>query len=341
MWFETLGTPGGFTPVLVTGTDSNGQCVFIFPLARRKVFGMHIITWVGVPELTYGWGVFDRTFLRQQPDALKALWPQIIDKIKPADALWLSDQPEKLADTANPLGFAFTQQNANRGHVMALDKDYNQLFARKRSSSSRRSIRKRDKKLLNAGDIFFGLPDSRKTALAVIDTMLEHQGTRLAAKGVTDFYSKRRRNFLHGLVETSDDTKASILMPYHLTINGAIVAVMLGGRFQNTYWAMIASLDPNTTYHAFSPGDFALRATIEDLCKKGFSTLDFASGDTDYKLHWRDEAVQLHDTLVPLSAKGTVWSAYRSARIYLKNFIKKNTTLFALAIKLRKLLFAR
>lgn len=340
-WYHALGRPKGAQAVLLCAKNSVGKCVFILPLARLTINAARIVTWIGVPELTYGSGIYDRDWLASDGARLQNLWRKIVKKIQPADALWLCDQPEDLDGNNNPLSFAFSQQNANRGYRVALGNSFEELFTRKRSSSSRRGIRKRDKKLKACGEVTFGLPESQDEAGKVIDTMLEHQRQRLAAKGVTDFYSDQRKRFLHSLLQLRDAAGHLILMPYHLKIDGTITAVMLGGRFHNTYWALIASLIPESKYHALSPGDYALRCTIKDLCDNGFDTLDFAAGDTDYKLHWRDETVQLYDTIVPITFKGYVWATIRSGRIFLKNTIKKNQVLFDLALRLRKLLFAR
>lgn len=340
-WHHTLGVAKKSEPVLVCARNGRGKCVFILPLARQSIGASKIVTWVGVPELTYGFGIYDRDFLANAQARLQELWPRIIDKLKPADAIWLCDQPEILSGQNNPLSFVFTQQNPNRGYRVALNGSYDELFANKRSASSRRGIRKRDKKLQDSGDLKFGLPNSLEEARNVIDRMLDHQSQRLAAKGVTNFYSEQRKSFLYRLVDMRDGSDELILLPYHLTVDGHVVAVMLGGQFQNIYWALIASLTPDTKFHALSPGDYALRATIKDLCDKGFDVLDFAAGDTDYKLHWRDETIQLFDTIVPLTFKGRVWAALRSGRIYLKNTIKKNRVFFDLALRIRKFLFAR
>ncbi|HHI81719.1 MAG TPA: GNAT family N-acetyltransferase, partial [Rhizobiales bacterium] len=256
-------------------------------------------------------------------------------------AIHLNAMPVIWDRQPHPLGFAINTKSANRSWRCALDADYEKLFAGKRSSSTRRRIKRRDKKLENSANIRFGLPDSNKAARTVIHTMLEHQRQRLGKSGIIRLFTEKQRDFLYHLSQARNTKGEAVLLPYFLELDGELAAVMLGGYFDGTYWAMISSLFPSRQYYHLSPGDYALRATIKDTCQKGYSWFDFAAGDFDYKKNWASEVVDLGENISAVSLKGQLWAAGMRFRVFVKRWIKNNPGAFELAKSLRRLLFSR
>lgn len=340
-WHDTAGQARRTEPSVICGHQQDGTPVFILPFTVTKAAGVRLLRWFGAAEATYSMGIFDKQYLARHPDVVEQAWPDILQSLGNIDSISLDNQPEKLNGIDNPLRFLFTTRAANQSHRMALNSDYQALYESKRSSSSRRSARKRDKKLAALNNVTFGLPEAGSPAYDLINTMINHQQDRLGAKGIRSVYDETRRAFLQQLVKSKWQNGTNVVRPYHLTIDGEVCAVMLGGYFQSTYWALISSLTPDQRLHSISPGDYALRKTIQTCCEEGFVTFDFAAGDTEYKSHWSDETVALFETNKAVTAKGAAVAKLVSVATGAKRSIKQTPWLFSLAKAVREMLFKK
>lgn len=340
-WHDTIGKARRINPCIVCGRDADGQLVFILPFAVEKRAGGMVLRWYGADEITYGMGIFDKEFLRQNPGFFKVEWQHILAVVGRVDAINLEHQPERLDEFENPLRFLFNVRSANQTYRMTLCSDYQNLYEQKRSASSRRGARKRDKKLLQSGTVRLELPERGLPTVQLLSTMINQQQDRLGSRGVRSVYDETRRAFLLELGRVLPSSGNTCLLPYHLTIDGTVCAVMLGGCFQSTYWAMISTLTSDPALLPLSPGDYALRATIKAACERGLARFDFAAGDTDYKNHWCDEVVALHECNMPVTVRGRFVAGLASIATRLKRQIKNTPWLFALAKSARKLLLKK
>ena len=335
-WALTVGRDDAVKILVVCGMIAN-KPVFILPFIARQSLGQTVISWFSYSEITYGYGVFDKNFLETCGGSLESCWPRIIKALPAFDALYLNAMPRTWAEADHPLAFLFNMTSANRSWRFRLDPEFSRLMAR-RSASSRRSIRKRDRKLEKSASLSFGLPQTGEDAKITIRTMLQHQKARLEARGIRGLYNERQREFLYLLSSEKDSKGNRVLLPYCLSLNGQTAAVMLGGYYDRTYWALISSLTPDTSLHHLSPGDYALRATVRACCEAGLQWFDLSSGDSDYKTHWGGKPVPLAESCHGYTLPGQLWCILRRLRTSAKRFIKKNPYLFDLAIAFRKLL---
>jgi CelD/BcsL family acetyltransferase involved in cellulose biosynthesis len=213
--------------------------------------------------------------------------------------------------------------------MLLLRRDFEGLYAEKRSGETRRGNRKRDARLAQCGDVKFGLPESPDEAHKLLDQMFIHQESRLAESGIHGVFGAAEREFVHRLADIDN-----VLLPYYLTINGELAAMMLGGKFDGTFWALISSLNPKLA-RKHSPGDAALRKMIEACCISGLRCLDLSSGDTPYKFHWADKAIPLREAIHFLTLRGAVWSLGAFGAALSKRIIKQSPTLWPLYQRLR------
>jgi len=340
-WQDTAGNARRIEPLIIRGSSGPGKPVFILPFAVVTTMGARALKWYGAAEITYGMGIFDRGYLTGNPNFLEALWPEIVDLLGNVDSIQLDNQPEKWDGFDNPLKFLFTSRGANQSYKMALQPDFQTLYESKRSSSTRRSARSRDKKLQDVGKVTFSLPEMGSETYDVINTMINQQQDRLGQKGIRSVYDETRRAFLQQLAKSTWQDGTRVLLPYNLSVDGKACAVTLGGAFQSTYWALILSLTPDKKLHPFSPGDRALRATIQASCERGFDTFDFSAGDSEYKRHWSDEEVNLFESNKAATVKGAVVATLASVVTGVKRFVKQTPWLFSIVLSVRKALLKK
>lgn len=338
IWLETIGRQHGVNPVIVIGRE-DGQIRFLLPfqIARRQ--GIRVLEWLGSPYHNYGWPLLDPAFQSRAADWFRDGLSRMISAIDGIDAVALSENPGVLDTCENPLAAHFTARGANPSFALALNTDFESIHIRMRGGERRRSLRKKKSALEEQGQFHFGLADGKPALHAVLDTMFSHQEQRLAEIGVHSVFGQVERQFVHRLAEEQHEADP-ILAPYVLSLDGEVLAVMLGGLHGGTYWALISSLAPGP-WRKFSPGDIALHHTIAACCARGLSRLDFSAGDSPYKRQWAEETIESSVILQALNLRGLVWAAAYALRLAIKRTIKRNPALLAAALFLRRKMFSR
>jgi len=333
-WLDTIGRADGVNPQIVVGRGAGGKAVFILPLVIQQHGNYRIVEWLGSNVATYGYGIYDSAFLADGGSGMAPYWPSVLSSLPATDAIWLNHLPAAWRGHPHPLATLFSTRSANQTHQISLKPCYDELYASKRSSSSRRGASRRDRQLCAAGEVKFGRPEDKTRRDQLIDEMIIQQTCQLAARGVHNVFDDGITNFLKKMSELTPDSQVSIF-PQYLEVNGRLVAAKLGFVFDGTYWAMISSLDA-AELHKFSPGDYALRRTIAACCERELEVFDFATGDSDYKHHWSDSSIALHEIIQARSARGVLWTTAKRASIDAKRIVKNSTYLWPKLAKLRK-----
>ena len=335
-WQTHVGAGRGIQPAIVTGRDERGALVFLLPFAVNAHGGVRVLEWLAMAQSSYGYGLYAKEFLPQASAWFAdSGWAMLRDLIN-IDAISLHDLPIKIYGYDHPLLSWFSLRGRNSAYAMELGPDFEQVYAAKRSAETRRGNRKRDAKLAQVGDIHFGLPKTKQDATALIETMFAQQRDRLAESGIHGVFGRQERQFIQALAETAPQNGLPILLPYHLTIDGKMEAMMLGGNYKGCYWALISSLGAGEA-RKYSPGDAALRRTIQACCERGLNRFDFSSGDTAYKLQWADEITPLYDVVRGKTLRGYAWALSKIVSLATKRIIKQTPVLWKLASAWRRL----
>ena len=335
-WQRVAGTARGSQPLIVIGRGNSGEPVFILPLSIETHGSCRVIEWMAGNVVSYGFGLFDTRFLSQDGKPLEVLWSDILAVLPPCDCIWLRHLPEDWHGFRHPLSGLFSTKSANVTHQISLSSSFDELYAAKRSSSSRRGAHKRDKKLKAAGDLAFGTPQDAAETCALIDAIIAQQAEQLALRGIHNPIDPAAGEFLKAMASGDPKRNSVDILPQFLKVDGELIAAKLGFVFDDTYWAIISSLG-GERLQKFSPGDYALRRLIESCCERGLATLDFATGDSDYKHHWADRSIELHELFYAQSAKGKLWCARKRAAVSVKRHIKSSTFWWPKLLKLRRL----
>ena len=338
-WFETVGKARNIDLRIVTATDQHGETVFILPLQIRRRLGVRVLEWLGTPHTTYGHGLFAPSFLPHAGQWFSRHWAEIVKLAGPADAVFLTNMVEALDAKPHPLRGLFNLRGPNRCYRMALAADYQDLLTQKRSKETRRYYRKKERAFAALGSLSFELPATREETQETLRTMFVQQEKRLGERGIHGVFGPVERDFIYRLADLQDQANP-VFLPYMLKFDGRVLAVLLGGVHGNAFWAMISSL-AETELRKFSPGDLALRRTIEASCKRGLGHFDFAAGDTPYKLHWAETVMPLHLVLSAVNLRGIPWVCLTGFAMIAKRVVKQSPKLRNAAMALRRILLGK
>jgi len=333
-WIATAGAAAGAEPLIIAGRDPSGALLFLLPFCVRHRSGCRILEWMGGQQMTYGYGLYDRRFLRRAADWFAAEGWAILAQVKEIDAVDLAEMPDIWEGHDHPLKSWFSIAGRNFSYVLRLDPDFETVYARKRSGETRRGNRKRDARLFKAARIDIGIPKDRGEAHQLIEEMFAQQKNRLAESGIRGVFNEHERQFVHRLIDLPDHMQP-VLLPYCMKADGELEAVALGGLHGGGYWALISSLG-SARLRRYSPGDALLRRTIEACCSRGLRFFDFSTGSFDYKLAWADDAIRLFHAVRGLTWRGYAWALMRCLSLTIKRFIKRTPLLWHALLRARR-----
>ncbi len=297
---------------------------------------MRILEWHGYPDVNYGYGLYEKAFLAGADDWFAQNLHGILAAAGHHDAIHLHDMPEMMGGRPHPFRLHFNMHAANLTFSLDLGASYETVYHRKRMPESRRANQRKDNRLLELGDTRFFVPSSLDEKLEYIDRMLAQKTAQLAERGIHGVFGHGERQLMHDLAKASHN--GGPLMQVHvLTLDGETLAVTYGGIVNETYWFYVSSLAPHAAARKFSPGDHALRRTIEACCDDRLLAFDFGVGDAEYKRGWADAVTPLHVILRANSARGLAWALQRAAMLRMKRLIKETPLLMRIASGLRRL----
>jgi CelD/BcsL family acetyltransferase involved in cellulose biosynthesis len=339
-WLRDVGPEIAATAVFVTGHHSDGEPAFLLPLQVRRKYGFLLLEFLSAPHASYGFGLYDEGFLKTHAASwFEAHFDDVLTMLPRHDVVYLRELPNWMLGHGHPLLSQARMLGANRAYMMALKPDFESLLAEKRGHETLRSMRKRDKRLADMGGLTFGAPQSAIERKVAMDRMFVDHEQRLAETGVRGVYGPIERGFLTGLTDPDQHGQLA-LVPYVLSLDGQPICILLGGTSCNVFWAMITSL-ADGPWRKHSPGDFTLRHVIAAQCTKGLLWFDFAVGDSDYKLTWADQQIDMHLVLQAGSVKGFALALGLALKHGLKRFIKSNANVRQGVFALRRALLGR
>lgn len=339
-WCATVGVAAGVEPAIVCGRDQTGSPVLILPLGITVHRGTRILGWLGGEHANYQFGLFAQAWLDTiDASAFTELWRDIVALLPAFDLLCFSDQPVSWGGRTNPFVHLPHLPSANRSHVLHLTGDYEALYATKRSSSTRRSARKRDKRLEQDGSVEFHHPTGPQDTAAALATLFSQKIPHMESIGVGDVYGPAFPDFLAKLAPVADGEPSPIDIRC-LTCGGETIATVLGAVGNGRYYGLILSMTDGPL-RRHSPGELALRRTIQACCEMGLSEFDLSQGEAAYKAAWADEHLDQFDTLIGYTAKGRTYAAVARLALWAKRQIKQSPRLLTTANLLRRGMLGR
>jgi CelD/BcsL family acetyltransferase involved in cellulose biosynthesis len=320
----------GLKPHIVYGLNAKGDFAFLLPFC---VDG-RCLKWIGQEHLIYGYGVYSDWALSQHGQA----WfdnnaPTLVRLIEGVNRIDLRHLPDEMHGHRNPLLSLSNCIDPDTSCILNLSSDYDTLFTKKRSASSRTTIRNRDKRLAQLGDMKFAALAGDADAHAALDELLEDQAARLAENGITSPVDDTYRKLMHRWL----DPDIALLQVTRLSIDGKSVASLLLTQHSDTMVFLMVSLARGPG-RKFSPGDLALRKTIEFAIGQGYKHFDFSLGALSYKAPWTDVVVHHHHASRVLKASGIPMAGFVLAKQGFRRLFKSTPFIWNNFEKLRRTL---
>ena len=334
-WMDTVGTHEGVKAVIAVGRTPDGDLAFILPLQISRHGATRVLGWLGGDHSNYQMGLFCPEWLsRLKTTEFNTIWSGILGTLEPVDAVHFTNQPVDWNGLANPLAALPSSPSANASFLLNLIPDFTTLYKARRSGATRRNARKRERRLAEDGEVRFRSADEPEKTAQILDMLFEQKITRMDEIGVGDIYGPRFVRFLKTLARAGSGARPQLKCQY-LTCGAETVAIVVGAIFRDRYYGLLLSMTVGDL-RRHSPGDLALRRTIEDACGAGLRQFDLSQGHADYKTTWADEKIRQFDTIIPLTAAGQIYALRERLALSFKRTVKESPTLWPLAQAMRR-----
>ncbi len=266
--------------------------------------------------------------VRQMVGAIRKARPDI-------DALSLTRQLAELQGTPNPLLVLERGINPNPVLAVSLDAGFDAVLDRTNRKRKLKKHRQHGRRYEENGGWRITSARSHAETAEVLDLFFAMKAQRFRQMGISDpFADGNVRNFFNAFFREGLTKDGELNELRFLEVGGtirSIIGKVFGIAGPTVEFGAIAQDELMTA----SPGEFLFFEDISRSCDQGHSIYSFGIGDEPYKREWCDIELTIYDTLVPLSAKGKLFTALQSARNAVAGSLKRNPRLWGLAKTLR------
>jgi CelD/BcsL family acetyltransferase involved in cellulose biosynthesis len=335
LWQHHIGRREGVRPAIVTGRDSQGKLLFLLPLSIERGGLGRRLTFLGTTLCDYNGPLLAPEFgARVDAARFRDIWSEILGRLQchpdfGFDVVHFDKMQRTVGAQANPFIGLGVIPHANGAYLTKLDGDWENFYAGKRSSTTRRRDRTKRKKLGEMGEIRFVTAEGPE-AHSTLETLMDQKSKSFAAMGVTNIFAlPGYSDFYHALSRMQ-----SLVHVSRLDVGDQVAAANLGLIFRGSYYHLLASYNGGEL-SKHSPGATHLHDLLRYAMDRSCQVFDFTIGDERYKQEWSDGHIVLFDHISPASVRGAIVAAKLYGVGRAKHFIKQNPALWDKAYKVR------
>jgi len=337
-WVRHVLGPEGREPVIVVGSASDGQTLFLWPFEMVKIGGMKVLYWLGQEHANYAMGLFaPEAATDLTGDDLSRLLRAVAREVGAVAAI-LKGQPFTWDGAANPFARLPHSLTPSSGYAVTLG-DFTTLYEERFSKHSRSTLDLKERKLADTGPLAYGWAETRDERLEIVDIFFAQKARQFAALGVKDIFDAHARAFYREVALLEGDNPGRLKLGY-IKVGDSVLATFSGTVCHKRMTVVLCSLAEGDLQRQ-SPGALLLRHQIKEACAQGLAFYDFGAGGAAHKEQWTDLVQPLFDSLIAFKPHGLTLTLPLASLLRVKRAIKSNRYLWPLAQKLRTSLFGR
>jgi CelD/BcsL family acetyltransferase involved in cellulose biosynthesis len=335
-WMRNIGVHDGVKPAIVIGRHE-GSMLFLLPFALETNAAIRKITWLGSYLCNYNGPLVAHDFSRRVslPEFVR-IWQDVQSLLRRQlghDIVDLEKMPETVGGQANPFCALRVMPHVNDAYLTALGADWEAYYAAKRSSATRKTDRKKRKRLADHGETRFITADSRDDVVRTVDALIDEKRRAYAKLGVANMFERPGyREFFLDLACGPQSARLTHLS--RLDVGAGTAAANFGLTFRGRYYYILAGYDDGELAR-FGPGAIQLQDLLRYATEQGCKLFDFTIGDEPYKREWCDTEIRLCDYVAPASWRGWPVAIATVAVRHLKRRIKRSPAAWAFVRKAR------
>lgn len=330
---ETVGAAHGMAFRYVTLRDAGNGLLAILPLVVTRRNCIRFAEFIGGKHANYHMGIYRPEFAAAlDAGSARTMLVDIGKAIGGLDAFVFVNQPTMWQGVPNPTALLAAGPSPSGAYKLALiPGDAEGTLRRSMSSHAQKKLKNKRNRFGSYGPSELIKARSPAEISRVIDAFLEQKSERFKAMGVPDpFAEPAMRGFLEQAARPVAE-RAPTLELYTLDLNGRSVATYVGAVQGGRFSGMATSFDMASETAKSSPGEILLVELIRLKCRDGIDVFDLGVGEARYKTTICDDRDELVDTFLPLTLKGSAFSAFAQAKRAGKRWIKASPVALKLA----------
>ncbi len=347
-WQLHIGRRKGVRPAIVTGRDSRGEIQFLLPLSVEPRGFARRLKWLGSENSDYNAPMLSPDF--SQKFGLRgflSLWPEILELIQGHgdlhfDLVYFEKMPGLVGTQQNPFRhLSSVTTHPSGAYLTHLAGDWENFYAAKRSTATRRRDRRKRKHLSEMGEVKFVTPKATEEIASSFDTLIAQKKRRFAAMGVGNIFDRPGYLDFYRSIALEPETR-HITHVSRLDVGEAKAAISLGLTFRNAYYLVMSGYADGEIMR-LSPGEAHLHELMRHAIGAGYKVFDFTIGDEPYKRDWSDTESELFNYLAAVRWRG-IFAAGAFAALQMlglmriRRFIKQTPALKTAFSKARAML---
>jgi CelD/BcsL family acetyltransferase involved in cellulose biosynthesis len=334
VWHRHIGMRERGKPVVVIGRHQ-GAILFLMPFAFDP--GSRKIGWLGTSLCNYNGPLLARDFSqRVSPSQFVQIWSQVRRLLRSAmghDVIDLEKMPDTIGGQPNPFCGLGVTPHVNNAYLTALVGDWETYYAVKRSSATRRSDRKKQRRLAECGEVRFLTAAGRDEITRTLDALIEEKTVSYAKLGVDNMFNRPGyRDFFLDMATGTQSARLTHLS--RIDVGNETAAANFGLVFRGTYIYLLAGYNDGDLGR-FGPGSLQLLEMFQYAFGRGLKVFDFTIGDEPYKRDWYDTETRLYDHASAATLRG--WMAVMPAQAMrlVKRHVRQNPAIWSVVRKAR------
>lgn len=335
-WQACIGSAHGLAPQLVVVRGADDQPLMLLPLGIERRGLARVLTWLGGVITDYHGPLIARDCapsLLTGPGFLD-LWDRVVQRLPRFDYLHFDRQLGQICGYDNPFLVLGARPAASSAHLTRLQPDWDAYYQSKAASRTRRTQRRKTRKLASHGALALELPRNAPEVAEILDTMMDQKSASYHELGVRDLFADPgHRRFVSRLTTRCPELTHLCC----LRVGDRIAATHWGLLYRGHFYSLLPTYERGELA-ALSPGVELRLRLMARCCEEGVETFDFTLGDEPYKDRWCEVTLPVYQVLAPSSAWGRVVVQTQRARAQLKREVKNSPQLYGRALRLRKLL---
>jgi CelD/BcsL family acetyltransferase involved in cellulose biosynthesis len=331
-WQRHVGVRRRVRPAIVLGRDGDGV-LFLFPLSVRPVGLARTLEWLGSDLCDYNGPLLAPRFAEHVDNArFRKLWAAIAQCLQhdarlSYDVVRLTKMPERIGDQPNPLLALGVTEHPSRAYLTQLAGSWEEFYAAKRSSSTRRRDRTKRKRLGDLGDVRLVTPEADDEIVRTLYVLMAQKARSFARMGVANLFANPGYAEFYRALAT-DAASRKLTHVSRLDVGDTAAAINLGLIHRGRYYHLLASYDDGEVSR-FGPGAAHLHDLMQYAIEHGCNVFDFTIGDEGYKRDWSDTVLTLYDHVAAVTMRGALVALPLNVAQRLKRWIKQTPALWA------------
>ena len=316
-WHNHIDPHANARPVIVVGSDHDGQVLIILPLAIESGRFMRRLTWLGSDLCDYNAPLLAPDFnQRVTVERFRQLWREIVVSIgaQPQfsfDMVDMDGMPEAVGGQRNPMLALPVLPRTYGAHATSLGGDWDAFYASRRSSVRRSAERRQYRRLADRGEVRFVEVRDRSDIESTMAVLIEQKRASYERMGVEDLFERSGYRDFYRAVALNANLREVVHLS-RLDVGATHAAVGLGLQYKDRFYVVMTSYQ-NGELARYGPGRAHLRHMLRHAIERKMKTFDFTIGDEAYKSDWCDRETRLFVYREAVTARGRAMVELRTA----------------------------